>query len=699
MSTRRAILSGLVALGLSLAASPAAQAVVKDAELGSFGSGHLSNPIGVAVDQASHDAYVANLLEDKLAEFDPSGSLLSPPSPFGAGVVAISGAPVYSGIALDPVDGDLYAVDAGDQTLQTYDSSTGVLLSEFPLAGSANLFGSFTVVQIATDSAGNVYVPNAPNNEVQVFSPTGGAPSGGVATTISGSGASALSAPTGVATDSAGDIFVADGGNGRVEEFSSSGAFIMAVGTGVDQSTGGNVCTAASGDTCGPGSDGTQAVAIDGAGDIYAGDDNGSGFHVVVYDPSGAELTEFGLGTIGSSAVGAINTLAVDQQTGEVYVTDGGNNVVWVYGPPLVLPDVTTCMLPTNVTATTATVGATVNPDATSLTSCRFEYGFSAAYGATASCAQSAVGSVPVTVNASLSALQPNATYHYRVVAANGNGASYGEDQTFVTPPSIPSLDDVSASAVTQTSAIIDASINPNNQVSTYRFDFGASSAYGQVLPAPDTDIGSGYGDAVVGQALSRLTPDTTYHFRVIATNATGQTTGVDETFTTLPPTPPLVSTGMASGVTQSAATLSGTVDPQGVRSTYEFDLGTDTGYGSRIFGEAGAGSGARTFTTSLSGLASATTYHYRLLATNAFGTSYGPDEIFTTPGVASSLLAAPSTAALVPAPPVASSPVSAKPAVRARLHKHVAKKPKAHRKKPNKRGARRASSKRGGNR
>jgi streptogramin lyase len=655
MSIRRTIVSGLLALGVSLAASPFAQAAVKDAALGSFGGGQLLIPIGVAVDQSSGDVYVGDLLggNDK---FDSSRNLLAPPSPFGAG----SG--FYSGVAVDPTNHDVDVIDALSQTIDTYDPTSGALLSSFPVPGTENIEGAFTVVQIATDAAGNVYVPNAPSNEIQVFDPSGGTPNG-VAATITGSGANTLSAPTGVAVDSSGDIWVADDGNGRIEEFEPNGTFVKEIA-----------------------SPGVRSLAIDTNGNIYAGANSGSGFHVVLYSSTGVQLTEFGLGTIGSSEFGSVNAIAIDQETGSVYVTDAANNVVWVYGPPLVLPDVSTSTPATSVTASTATISGAVNPDETSVSGCRFEYGFSTTYLAAVPCsvAPPLTGSAPIAQSVSLAGLQPGKTYHYRLVAGNANGTTDGEDQTLTTPPSIPSLDEVSASAVTQTSAILDASVNPNNQDTTYHFDFGAGATYGRTLPVPDADIGSGYGDVGAGQPVSGLQPATTYHFRVLATNATGTATGVDETFTTLPPTPPIVNTGQAGEVTQSAATLSGTVDPQDVQSTYEFDLGTDTGYGSRIFGDAGAGSASQTFTVRVNGLASGTTYHYRILATNVFGTTYGSDQTFTTPVVPSSLLVAPSTVTLVPTPLIGIPPAQRKTTITT-SHKQKTKKQKAKKQKAKK--------------
>jgi hypothetical protein len=664
MSTRRTILAVLGVLCLGLTASPAAQAVIKNPEIGSFGHGHFSAPIGVAVNQATHDIYVAGL-SGGVDEFGASHKLLAP-SPFG------SGGSLYSGVAINPTNGAVDVINAASQTVETYDPSSGAFVSSFSISGSANFFGAYTLVQLATDIVGNVYVPNAPNNEVQVFGSTGGAPNG-VTATIAGSGVNALSSPTGVAVDSSGDVWVADKGNNRVEEFDPSGTFVKQIA-----------------------SPGVQALAIDKAGDIYAAGNDGSGFRVAVYLPSGNQLTEFGLHTIGSSELGIVNTLAIDQETGLVYVTDGLNSVVWVYGPPTVLPDVSTGAQAAGVTATTATIGGTVNADETSVINCRFEYGKDTSYPATTPCSTSVpfAGNAQLSQSASLVGLQPGTTYHYRLVASNEKGTNEGEDGIFTTPPSAPSLDAVSASAVTQTSATINANINPNNQDTTYHFDFGPGSGYGTTLPVSDADIGSGYGDVAVGQQLSGLTPGTIYHFRAVATNASGATTSTDVTFTTPPLKPPIVSATEAGEVTPSAATLSGSVDPQGSQTTYEIDLGTDTDYGSRIFGDAGDGAGPRALAVRVNGLASATSYHYRIVATNVFGTTYGPDRTFATPPVPSSLLASPPTAALVPTPQTGTSPVKAKIVKPTTPRKKKAsKKKKKHKKKPARKGGQAGTS------
>lgn len=95
----------------------------------------------------------------------------------------------------------------------------------------------------------------------------------------------------------------------------------------------------------------------------------------------------------------------------------------------------------------------------------------------------------------------------------------------------------------------------------------------------------------------------------------------------------PLVTTGGAAQVTISSATLTGTVNPRGLSTSYYFQYGTTTAYGSRTAstaaGKGGAGVAAA---AQISGLGSNTRYHYRLVAHNSDGTTAGNDRTFRTP-------------------------------------------------------------------
>jgi Glycosyl hydrolase family 76 len=94
----------------------------------------------------------------------------------------------------------------------------------------------------------------------------------------------------------------------------------------------------------------------------------------------------------------------------------------------------------------------------------------------------------------------------------------------------------------------------------------------------------------------------------------------------------PGASTSGAGSITPSAATVSGTVNPNARSTTYYFQYGTTTSYGgTTALQAAGSGRIRVNVSANLSGLSSGTTYHYRLAASNAPGTACGSDRVFTT--------------------------------------------------------------------
>ena len=96
--------------------------------------------------------------------------------------------------------------------------------------------------------------------------------------------------------------------------------------------------------------------------------------------------------------------------------------------------------------------------------------------------------------------------------------------------------------------------------------------------------------------------------------------------------TKPTVSTGGAAQITQTSATLTGKVNPNGARTTYFFQYGTSKLYGATTGPtDIGSGTKARTAAALLTGLTPFTKYHYRLVAQNEKGTSFGGDKTFTT--------------------------------------------------------------------
>jgi phospholipase C len=88
-----------------------------------------------------------------------------------------------------------------------------------------------------------------------------------------------------------------------------------------------------------------------------------------------------------------------------------------------------------------ATFNGTVNPSGKALSECKFEYGLSASYGSSVPCVSSPeAGAEAVPVSATVAGLISNTGYHFRVVASNATGTSYGSDATFRTLEDLPEL-------------------------------------------------------------------------------------------------------------------------------------------------------------------------------------------------------------------------------------------------------------------
>ncbi len=188
------------------------------------------------------------------------------------------------------------------------------------------------------------------------------------------------------------------------------------------------------------------------------------------------------------------------------------------------------------ITQTSATLCGKVNPNGAEVSRCEFEYGTTTAYGSSVPCTPApGSGSSPVTVSAALAGLSANTTYHFRISATNAGGTSKGSDETFKTLPNAPTVVSEKASSIAQTTATLGASVNPNGgEVSECEFQYGTTVSYGKTAactPAP----GSGSSPVAVSAALTGLTPNTTYHFRISVTNAGGTSKGSDESFETLP--------------------------------------------------------------------------------------------------------------------------------------------------------------------
>ena len=111
------------------------------------------------------------------------------------------------------------------------------------------------------------------------------------------------------------------------------------------------------------------------------------------------------------------------------------------------------------------------------------------------------------------------------------------------------------ASSITPTGATLNGTVNPNSQTTAYHFEYGTTNAYGSHVPAADVLVGSDMNNHAESQTISGLSPNTTYHYRIVATDALGLVSrSADATFTT-PLAPPAVASTSAS-ITGASAKL-----------------------------------------------------------------------------------------------------------------------------------------------
>jgi hypothetical protein len=183
------------------------------------------------------------------------------------------------------------------------------------------------------------------------------------------------------------------------------------------------------------------------------------------------------------------------------------------------------------------------------------------------------------------------------------------------------------AENVTTSSARVTGTVNPGGAQTSYHFEYGTTTSYG--LSTPDNDAGAGSADLGVSAGLSGLTPQTTYHYRLVA----GGVNGNDRTFTTGPnPKPPTVASVSQSGTGPTSSTLRADVTPNELATTVHFEYGTSTSYGTSTPDQGiGAGTSRIRVSAPVGDLKPNTRYHFRAVATNAAGVTRGGDRSFTT--------------------------------------------------------------------
>jgi hypothetical protein len=717
--------------------------------IGNEGVGALARAGAVAVDQSTRNVWVDDINGQRVMEYEPSGQLLLV---IGGQVNKTRTREIEEKheplTVREEEEENLCTVESGDECGE---GTPGTGPGEFNIPSGIAVYHNPSET---AQAAGEVYVGDAGNDRIEKFD-TAGRYLMTIARSAHGNPTFYLPEYNpGLAAESNGDILALDwetegieGSPGRVLQFDPSGALTSlsygpklfgtnelrkSAGVAVDEQ--GTVYVgrvrelvvrfSASGrpEAELAGTDNGYVVGVDPrAGDLFVAAPAGREHVVAEFSPGGVEVASF------ESVVSSLG-MGYGVAEGRLYVSDAGVGRVSVFGVFPVPVAGAPSVLGESVSGLSqgfAMLGARIDPNVVD-TKYWFEYGTEAGAlpagreavgGSRTSVVDAGNGYSVMGVNAGI-ALQPSTVYYYRVVAQSGFGGGstvYGPTESFTSPAVPPSAVTGGASGVSQESAVVGGVVTPGSvgaaSDTRWCFQYGTSTGYKQAsVPVSAGDAGQGTGEVPVSVELSHLWPGRVYHYRLVAVNSLGlglgtevcgtaggvQSDGADGTFTTSVAGPPGVLTGGVSELVGAAngytARVSGFVDGRGAATTYEFDVGSDTSYGARIFGDEGSSTGPQEVSAVVQGLQPGRTYHYRLAASDAYGASDGADALLVVPEVSSGITPP-------VAPPLLGTPVLRFPGELPEK-KPPSKKPgKKHRKKPvrHRHSAKKRSVKRGG--
>lgn len=465
------------------------------------GTGQFKEPLGVAVNNVTHDVYLVDRGNNRVEEFSAAGTFIrefdgadSPSGTFsGPTEIAVDNSDVTS----DASKEDVYVVDRGHGVIDKFNASG---IYEHQLTGTPNSNGpegeKFVAGENATRSLESVAVGT--NGSVWVSTHKG--PIYSFTDELENKYSSERETPFGGALEGLG----VDGeSNLYVHAFARQFAKVNTSGDILLNPFGGDTDA--------------SNVAVDAkTGEVYL--DNFAS--VEAFSLGGVEIEAFGSGDMDESF-----GVGVDEGDGSVYVTNRLAGTVSVFEGKI-LPSVSVGVV-SDQSPKGVTLNGTVNPGGSPVTSCVFEYTTSAEYSVNKAYANSVpcspeakeLGSEsnPLVVSSlHLEGLAPETKYDYRLVAENGAGVPSAtvNEEVFTGPV----LGGEFVSDVTSGSATLQAPMDPNGADTHFYFEYGPSMAYGFYAPTspPGVDIGSATSSSIASVHLQGLKTDASYHYRLV---------------------------------------------------------------------------------------------------------------------------------------------------------------------------------------
>jgi hypothetical protein len=563
-----------IALAVGTVFAPSASAALPS-QFGSYGqgAGQLDEGRGAAVEQDSGDVYIADRNNNRVEEWSKEGEFLQAwgwgvrsgeeklqtcttatgcrPGSVGAGAGQFGGGSGFHGpvgIAVDNSSlgpglsyGDVYVVDAHNNRVQKFGLNGEFILTfggevnatthgdvcltgetcqagvEGSADGAFEGLGNRQLESIAVNAEGQVYVGDA--SRVQRFSEDGVYE----ATMLKGAGEiEALAAAPG------GDIYALSNERAGVREY---GAGEVEVGKPRDEAGA------------------PETIAVGSGGSLFVDDDPTWGLtathSIRAYNAAGEETQSFDEGEEDGG-----NGIGWSEAAGALYVVgaEGGWRVRVLAPPPPGPVVVARSELARTVEPTTAVLHARVNPeDQEGEGEYDFEYG-------TAPCTPGSCGSATPApagklarsfeggpVEAPLSGLKPNTTYHFRVVTTDSEGhRAVGPEASFTTLPAVQ-IEDPSVSDVAATSATFSAELDPLGVAASWSIEYASKASQldtSEAKIAGEGTLAAGSAPvAVSAHVQTGLSAATSYHYRVVANDAREGAKyvveGPDQTFTT----------------------------------------------------------------------------------------------------------------------------------------------------------------------
>jgi hypothetical protein len=516
--------------------------------------GAFNNPTGVAIDQSDGHLFVYDRENGRVQEFEADGSFVKA---WGWGVA--------TGAAAFEVCTTQATCLAGRRDQAEGNGNGGQILPTGGLGG----FTGIAIVPTGPANAGNVMIAEGGNRRVQEFDPsqagaavfvrlwgwdvvatgqTGNIDSDsfeictsallGVCKTAAAQGPAAsrpigrfgTAFPRDLAIDSEGLVYAINVGlnnSWRIDSFDTSQltpALLPKTAFSVFQVVGGSTNTA------------SESLDIDPAtGNLLIARNDEAIRVAEIVDPSSpsASLTDTHYLNSGLSGSG----IALDPDSEDLYLAQSGGGGHRIFaadadGAPPALMEIDP---PSAVGSRTATLNGKVNPDGLFATSWRLQYSLDGVSWSNAGSGTIPAGTTDVPVSAVATGLRPNSLYQTRLATNQefGNPEFTSAGLDFTTDPEPPEIAATRADSITDTSARLTARVNPHNSETVYHFKWGQGD-FANTIPIPDAPLGAGPAFLFAAQQLSDLEPDTTYQFKVVATNlAVGAAEGPTRIFTT----------------------------------------------------------------------------------------------------------------------------------------------------------------------